>query len=85
VNCGRGSCSWTTAGGQGQAPTLVVFGAEATAGGARALGRAAWLATRLPYLAGSRRHRGQWVSVAGEFLGRLTGAARYRLLDSGRP
>jgi hypothetical protein len=51
----------------------------------RALGRTAWLATRLPYLAGSRRHRGQWVSVAGEFLGRLTGAARYRLPDSGRP
>jgi hypothetical protein len=47
----------------------------------RALGRAAWLATRLPYLAGSRRHRGQWVSVAAEYLGRLRGAARYRLLD----
>ena len=47
----------------------------------RALGRAAWLATRLPYLAGSRRHRGQWISVAAEYLGRLSGAARYRLLD----
>jgi glycosyltransferase involved in cell wall biosynthesis len=46
----------------------------------RAVGRAAWLATRLPYLAGSRRHRGQWISVAAEYLGRLSGAARYRLL-----
>jgi hypothetical protein len=50
----------------------------------RALGRAAWLATRLPYLAGSRRHRGQWISVAAEYLGRFTGAVRYRLLDRGR-
>jgi glycosyltransferase involved in cell wall biosynthesis len=47
----------------------------------RALGRAAWLATRLPYLAGSRRHRGQWISVAAEYLGRLSGAVRYRVLD----
>ena len=47
----------------------------------RALGRAAWLATRLPYLAGSRRHRGQWISVAAEYLGRFSGAGRYRLLD----
>jgi hypothetical protein len=39
----------------------------------RALGRTAWLATRLPYLAGSRRHRGQWISVAAEYLGRLRG------------
>jgi cellulose synthase/poly-beta-1,6-N-acetylglucosamine synthase-like glycosyltransferase len=51
----------------------------------RGLGRTAWLATRLPHLAGSRRHRGQWISVAAEYLGRLSGAARYRLLDSGRP
>jgi glycosyltransferase involved in cell wall biosynthesis len=50
----------------------------------RAVGRAAWLATRLPYLAGSRRHRGQWISVAAEYLGRLNGAARYRLLDRRR-
>ncbi len=50
----------------------------------RAVGRVAWLATRLPYLAGSRRHRGQWISVAAEYLGRLTGAVRYRLLDRGR-
>jgi cellulose synthase/poly-beta-1,6-N-acetylglucosamine synthase-like glycosyltransferase len=47
----------------------------------RAVGRAAWLATRLPYLAGSRRHRGQWISVAAEYLGRFSGAGRYRLLD----
>jgi glycosyltransferase involved in cell wall biosynthesis len=47
----------------------------------RALGRAVWLATRLPYLAGSRRHRGQWISVAAEYLGRFSGAGRYRLLD----
>jgi glycosyltransferase involved in cell wall biosynthesis len=51
----------------------------------RALGRTAWLAIRLPHLAGSRRHRGQWISVGAEFLGRLSGAARYRLLDSRRP
>jgi hypothetical protein len=50
----------------------------------RAVGRAAWLATRLPYLAGSRPHRGQWISVAAEYLGRLTGAVRYRLLDRWR-
>ena len=50
----------------------------------RVLGRTPWLATRLPYLAGSRRHRGQWVSVAAEYLGRLRGATRYRLLDRGR-
>jgi glycosyltransferase involved in cell wall biosynthesis len=50
----------------------------------RAVGRAAWLATRLPYLASSRRHRGQWISAAAEYLGRLTGAVRYRLLDRGR-
>ena len=47
----------------------------------RALGRAAWLAARLPYLAGSRRHRGQWISVAAEYLGRFSGAGRYRLLN----
>jgi hypothetical protein len=51
----------------------------------RALGRAAWLATRLPYLVDSRRHRGQWISIAAEYLGRLSGAARYRLLDRKRP
>jgi len=45
----------------------------------RALGRSAWLASRLPYLVGSRRHRGQWISVGAEYLGRLSGAARYRL------
>ena len=50
----------------------------------RAIGRAAWLATRLPYLAASRRHRGQWISVAAEYLGRLNGAVRYRLLDRRR-
>lgn len=50
----------------------------------RALGRAAWLATRLPYLVGSRRHRGLWISVAAEYFGRLSGAARYRLLDRKR-
>jgi glycosyltransferase involved in cell wall biosynthesis len=47
----------------------------------RALGRAAWLATHLPYLAASRRLRGKWISVAAEYLGRLTGAIRYRVLD----
>ncbi len=47
----------------------------------RAVGRAAWLTTRLPYLAGSRRHRGQWISVGAEYVGRLNGGARYRLLQ----
>jgi cellulose synthase/poly-beta-1,6-N-acetylglucosamine synthase-like glycosyltransferase len=51
---------------------------------ARAVERAAWLVTRLPYLVGSRRHRGQWISVAAEYLGRLNGAARYRLLNRRR-
>jgi len=50
----------------------------------RALGRAAWLATRVPYLVGSRRHRGLWISVAAEYFGRLSGAARYRVLDRKR-
>jgi glycosyltransferase involved in cell wall biosynthesis len=50
----------------------------------RALGRAAWLVTRLPYLAGSRRRRGQWISVAAEYVGRLSGAVRYRMLDQER-
>jgi len=50
----------------------------------RALGRGVWLATRLPYLAGSRRLRGRWVSVAAEYAGRLSGAARYRVLEGGR-
>ena len=47
----------------------------------RALGRTVWLATRLPYLVGPRRHRGRWISVAAEYLGRLSGAVRYRVLD----
>jgi GT2 family glycosyltransferase len=47
----------------------------------RALGRTVWLATRLPYLVGPRRHRGRWISVAAEYLGRLSGAIRYRVLD----
>jgi cellulose synthase/poly-beta-1,6-N-acetylglucosamine synthase-like glycosyltransferase len=46
-----------------------------------ALGRAAWLATRLLYLVGSRRQRGQWICLAAEYLGRLRGAVRYRLLN----
>jgi glycosyltransferase involved in cell wall biosynthesis len=50
----------------------------------RALRRGVWLATRLPYLAGSRRLRGRWVSVAAEYAGRLSGAARYRLLEKER-
>jgi glycosyltransferase involved in cell wall biosynthesis len=50
----------------------------------RALVRGAWLATRLPYLVGSRRHRGLWISVAAEYFGRLSGAARYRVLDRKR-
>src|SRR5262245_3982573 len=50
----------------------------------RALARATWLVTRLPYLVGSRLHRGQWISVAAEYLGRLAGAVRYRLLDRRR-
>ena len=50
----------------------------------RALGRTIWLATRLPYLAGSRRLRGRWVSAAAEYAGRLSGAARYRVLERGR-
>jgi glycosyltransferase involved in cell wall biosynthesis len=47
----------------------------------RAVGRAVWLATRLPYLVGSRRHRGQWINVAAEYLGRIRGAIRYRVVD----
>jgi hypothetical protein len=50
----------------------------------RALGRAGWLAARLPYLVGSQRRRGLWVSVAAEYLGRLSGAVRYRVLDRKR-
>jgi len=78
VNCERilrdfGSLADTNPDGEGGGSAL-----------GRALGRTAWLATRLPYLAGSRRHRGQWVSVAAEYLGRLRGATRYRLLDRGR-
>jgi glycosyltransferase involved in cell wall biosynthesis len=51
----------------------------------RALGRTVWLATRLPSLVGSRRHRGRWISVAAEYLGRLSGAIRYRVLDRTGP
>jgi glycosyltransferase involved in cell wall biosynthesis len=47
----------------------------------RALRRAVWLATRPAYLVGSRRHRGLWISVAAEYVGRLSGAVRYRVLD----
>ena len=50
----------------------------------RAIGRAAWLGSHLPYLAGSRRHRGLWISVAAQYLGRLNGAGRFRLLDRRR-
>jgi GT2 family glycosyltransferase len=53
-------------------------GRTSTAG--RALGRTGWLVTRLPYLLAGRRHRGRWLSVAAEFLGRLSGAIRYRVL-----
>ena len=47
----------------------------------RALGRTVWLATRIPYLVGPRRYRGRWISVAAEYVGRLSGAIRYRILD----
>jgi glycosyltransferase involved in cell wall biosynthesis len=47
----------------------------------RALGRGLWLAARLHYLLGPRRRRGQWVSVAAEYGGRLRGALSYRVLD----
>jgi GT2 family glycosyltransferase len=47
----------------------------------RALGRGVWLATRLHYLLGPRRRRGQWISVGAEYAGRLRGALRYRVLD----
>jgi len=47
----------------------------------RALGRALWLAIRLPYLVGPRSHRGRWIAVGAEYVGRLTGAVRYRLLE----
>jgi glycosyltransferase involved in cell wall biosynthesis len=50
----------------------------------RAVGRTVWLATHLPSLARSRRHRGQWISAAAGYLGRLSGAVRYRLLDRKR-
>jgi glycosyltransferase involved in cell wall biosynthesis len=70
-------------GGDGSAMDQVDYGDGSAS--RRALGRAAWLATRLPYLVGSRRRRGQWVSVAAEYLGRLRGAARYRLLDGKHP
>jgi cellulose synthase/poly-beta-1,6-N-acetylglucosamine synthase-like glycosyltransferase len=83
INCERilrdfGSLADTNPAGEGEG------GGGGSALG-RGLGRTAWLATRLPYLAGSRRRRGQWVSVAAEYAGRLGGAARYRLLDGRRP
>jgi glycosyltransferase involved in cell wall biosynthesis len=61
---------------------VAVEQADDGGGGAlgRAIGRAAWLATHLPYLVGSRRHRGHWILVAAEYLGRCNGAVRYRLL-----
>jgi hypothetical protein len=50
--------------------------------GARFVARSdtAWPATRLHDLVGSRRRRGQWISVAAQYLGPLSGATRYRLL-----
>jgi glycosyltransferase involved in cell wall biosynthesis len=58
---------------------------QATGGGRNAVPRAlrgvVWLVTRAAYLAGSRRQRGLWVSVAAQYLGRLCGAVRYRVLD----
>jgi glycosyltransferase involved in cell wall biosynthesis len=58
---------------------------QATDGGRnavrRALRGAVWLATRAAYLVGPRRQRGLWVSVAAQYLGRLRGAVRYRVLD----
>jgi glycosyltransferase involved in cell wall biosynthesis len=68
--------------GDGRAVVDHVDNGEGSALG-RAVARAAWLVTRLPYLAGSRRHRGRWISIAAEYLGRLAGAVRYRLLDRG--
>jgi glycosyltransferase involved in cell wall biosynthesis len=50
----------------------------------RAAVRAAWLGAAVPYLLGPRRIRGQWVSVAGEYAGRLSGAVRYRVLQRRR-
>ncbi|MEK6442231.1 glycosyltransferase [Pseudonocardia sp. T1-2H] len=47
----------------------------------RALSRGMWLATRLHYLLGPRHRRGQWISVAAEYAGRLRGALRYRVGD----
>ncbi|MDT0353775.1 glycosyltransferase [Pseudonocardia charpentierae] len=47
----------------------------------RALGRGVWLVTRLHYLLGSRRRRGQWISVGAQYAGRLRGALEYRVRD----
>jgi cellulose synthase/poly-beta-1,6-N-acetylglucosamine synthase-like glycosyltransferase len=47
----------------------------------RAMGRGVWLATRLHYLLGPRRRRGQWISVGAQYAGRLRGALRYRVRD----
>lgn len=68
--------------GDDAAPDQAIEREGATPG--RALRRSAWLATRFPYLVGPRRLRGLWVSVAAEFAGRLSGAARYRVLERRR-
>jgi cellulose synthase/poly-beta-1,6-N-acetylglucosamine synthase-like glycosyltransferase len=47
----------------------------------RALSHGVWLATRLHYLLGPRRRRGQWISVGAQYAGRLSGALRYRVGD----
>ena len=66
-------------GGDGSTMDRSVGGGTSTAG--RAFGRTVWLVTRLPSLLGPRRDRGRWISVAAEYLGRLCGAIRYRVLD----
>src|SRR5262249_43614836 len=59
-------------------------GHEVAAAGSGALGRAAGratrLAVRLPLLIGPRDRRGQWISVAAEYAGRLSGVIRYRIV-----
>lgn len=62
-------------------PAMAAGRAGDDGGGAvrRALGRGVWLTTRLYYLLGSRRRRGQWISVGAEYAGRLRGALRYRV------
>ena len=87
VNCERilrdfASLTGANPGGKDEGPEPA-DGGGTTLG--RALGRSAWLATRLPYLAGSRRHRGQWISVAAEYTGRLSGAARSGCSTAGGP